>query len=104
MTLAKERLNTTEVIPRTRGTAAENPRKHFHKAEDWVRANVCGSFVIDCILRYRELLATCPIPVTQDHLLEAVRECLYNISAATLCGYVWRLTPQDEERCGNHLT
>lgn len=88
MTLAKERLDTTEVIPRTRGTAAENSRKLFHKAEDWVRVNVCGSFVIDCILRYRDLLATCPIPVKQDHFLEAVREGLYNVSAASLCGYI----------------
>jgi hypothetical protein len=90
ITLATERLDTAEVIPRTRETTAENSRKHFHKAEDWVRVNVCGSFVIDCILRYRELLATCSIPVRQDHLLYAVRECLYtyNISAATLCGYV----------------
>ena len=88
MTLAKERLHTTEVIPRTRGTTAENSRKHFHRAEDWVRVNVCGSFVIDCILRNRELLASCPIPVKQDHLLEAVREGLHNVSAGTLCGYV----------------
>jgi hypothetical protein len=32
--MAKEQLDTAEVIPRTRGTPIENSRKDFHKAED----------------------------------------------------------------------
>ena len=31
-----------------------------------------------------ELLATCPTPKLEDHLLSAVRDCLFNIFASTL--------------------
>ena len=33
---------------------------------------------------YAELLASRPIPKLEDHLLPAVRDCLFNIFAATL--------------------
>jgi len=36
----------------------------------------------------KEVLALCPIPTLEDHLLLAVHYCLFNIFAATL--HIWR--------------
>jgi hypothetical protein len=38
-----------------------------------------------------ELLAPCPTPKLEDHTLSDVRDCLFNIFAATL--HTWRTSP-----------
>jgi hypothetical protein len=43
-----------------------------------------------------ELLAPRPTPKLDDHPLSAVRDCLFNIFAATL--YIWRPSPPSATR------
>jgi hypothetical protein len=43
------------------------------------------------VIFYGELLAPRQTPKLEDHPLSAVRDCLFNIFAATL--YIWRLSP-----------
>jgi hypothetical protein len=49
------------------------------------------------ILYGEELLAPRPTPKLEDHPLSAVRDCLFNVFAATL--HIWRpfLHPQPED-------
>jgi hypothetical protein len=46
--MAKEQLDTTDVIPQTSQTPVENLWENFLNAENWIRDNVCRSFVTDC--------------------------------------------------------
>jgi hypothetical protein len=49
-----------------------------------VRGFVCDYFVIKIRFHGEELLAPRPTPKLEDHPLSAVRDCLFNIFAATL--------------------
>jgi hypothetical protein len=49
-----------------------------------VRGFVCEYFVTKIHFHGEELLAPCPTPKLEDHTLSAVRDCLFNIFAATL--------------------
>jgi hypothetical protein len=44
----------------------------------------------------KELLAPRPTPKLEDHPLTAVRDCLFNIFAATL--HIWRASPPSATR------
>jgi len=45
-------------------------------------------FTMGCIFHREELLASQPTPKLEDHPLSAVRDCLFNIFAATI--HIWR--------------
>jgi hypothetical protein len=59
-----------------------------------------GSLKHFVIIKYfygEGLLAPCPTPKLEDHLLSAVRDCLFNIFAATLRTRRTSLHPQPED-------
>jgi hypothetical protein len=59
---------------------------------------VCQYFVTKIRFHGEELLATRPTPKLEDHPLSAVRDCLFNIFAATL-----RTEPSGSIKCGEFL-
>jgi hypothetical protein len=81
----------------------------FHclgRTEDQAGSDTSLNGSLTCLSFYgEELLAPRPIPKMEDHPLSAVRDCLFNISAATL--HIWRplLHPQPADMVtGTHLS
>jgi hypothetical protein len=69
----------------------------LHSQEPANGSEACVWFVT-CLSSYgEELLAPRPTPKLEDHLLSAVRDCLFSILAATL--HIWRPLhyPQPED-------
>jgi hypothetical protein len=66
-----------------------NPKVHYRPHKSFPRLHV--RFRNKVIFYGEELLAPRPTPKPEGHRLSAVRDCLFNIFAATL--HTWRVFP-----------
>jgi hypothetical protein len=64
-----------------------------HGAEPFLRSRQwCSHSITSQLVFYgEELLAPCPTPKLEGHPMSALRDCLFNIFAATL--HTWRVVP-----------